>query len=65
MVLFIVAAFVGPGVPYPHPTPEMRALELKQVQSFDRFAAAGFVAFAGGVIWLVSASIIRRSLRKP
>ena len=65
LVLLFVAARVGPGVPYQDPTPEMRALELKQMQSFDRFALAGLIAFAGGVIWLVSAWVIRRSHRKP
>jgi hypothetical protein len=55
LVLLFVAAHVGPGVPYQDPTPEMRALELKQMQSFDRFALAGLITLACGVIWLISA----------
>jgi hypothetical protein len=58
LVLFIGFA-VGGGVPYPHPTPELRALEDKQMRLFDRFAIIGIVLFASGVIWIIMRLLIR------
>jgi hypothetical protein len=60
--LFIVfiGIVVGPGVPYQDPTPEMRALEARQMQRSERIALAGLCLFAGGIVWSGSHWLIRR-----
>ena len=58
LLLLAVAVVVGPGIPYQDPTPEMRALELKQGHWFNLLATPGLICFATGIIWLVVAWVV-------
>jgi hypothetical protein len=60
LVVLVIAFFVGPGVPYQDPTPEMRALEARQIQLFDRLAMIGFLLVEMGVLWIAARWFTRR-----
>jgi hypothetical protein len=64
LVIVFIGFVAGPGVPYQDPTPAQRALEDRQMWTFEIFAVGGFVLFASGIIWAISRWLIHRFSRK-
>jgi hypothetical protein len=64
LLVMFIGLTLGPGVPYQDPTPEMRALEARQMQLCDSFLAVGFCLFVAGIIWAISRWIYRLFSRK-
>jgi hypothetical protein len=60
LLVVVIGIAVGPGVPYQDPTPEMRALEVKQEQRSQSVAITGLCLFSGGVLWGTSRRLARR-----
>jgi len=51
--VIFVGFCVGPGIPFQHPTPDLRALEAKQEWLCGRFLIAGMCLCIGGIAWVL------------
>lgn len=64
LLLVLIAFFVGPGVPYQDPTPEMLAREAQQIRRSNQFLIAGGSLFAFGILWSIVRRVQYRQRRK-
>ena len=64
MGVFAVGVFVGPGIPYQDPTPEMQLREAQQTHLAEWFFDVGLALFAVGVTLAMVAWLVRRLLRR-
>ena len=65
LMLVVIGFAVGPGIPYPDPTPEIRLVVERKSERLAVLAIAGLLLIVTGGVWIVTRWLRRRFYRKP